>query len=313
MTVARVLKGDRAYARPSAAHRAERILAIAERLDYRPNQAAKAVRTGRFGVIALIIPGAIGGRHLPADLLDGILAETEARELHLSIAREPLPGSPPARLWRERSVDGVLLIGAMTPMLGLSTLPHVSLGVERAQASVFPDDVAAGRQATRLLRHMGHRAIAYVASPYPVGQRGGMARERGYREGLEGVAPQVLTPQVLTPMGEDHHAWARLLLTSLDRPTAVVCGSAAYALILMQVAAELGITVPQALSLIAIDSAVVDVHAGRGPTRMALPFRQVGRIGVAQLITRMTEPTCELASLGVPYELHDGGTCAPPM
>ena len=302
MTVARVLKGDRAYARPSAAQRAGRILAIAERLDYRPNQAAKAVRTGRFGVIALIVPGAIEGRHLPADLLDGILAETEARELHLSIAREPLPGGPPARLWRERSVDGVLLIGAMMPMLGLSSLPYVTLGVERTQASVFPDDVAAGRQATSLLRHLGHRAIAFIAS-----RSGEAARERGYREGLEGVAAQVITPAA-----DDHHAWARVLLTSLDRPTAVVCGSSVDALTLMQVAAELGIAVPQALSLITIDSVVVDVHASHGPTRMALPFRQVGRIGVAQLIARMTEPACELASIGVPYELRDAGTCAPP-
>ncbi len=302
MTVARVLKGDRVYARPSAAQRAARIMAIAERLDYRPNQAAKAVRTGRFGVIALIVPGAIEGRHLPVDLLDGILAETEARELHLAIAREPLPGGVPARLWRERSVDGVLVIGATRLVLGLSALPHVTLGVVQAQASVFPDDVAAGRQATTFLRHLGHRNIAYVVS-----RVGEVARERGYREGLAGGLPHLITPE-----SDDHHVWARVLLTNLDRPTAVVCGSTVDALSLLRIAAELGIAVPQALSLIAIDSVVVDVHASAGPTRMALPFRQVGCLGVTQLIARMIEPGVALPSIGVPYELRDAGTCAPP-
>jgi LacI family transcriptional regulator len=302
MTVARVLKGDRAYARPSAAQRAERIMAIAERLDYRPNQAAKAIRTGRFGVIALIVPGAVEGRHLPVDLLDGILAETEARELHLAIAREPLPGGVPARLWRERSVDGVLVIGATKLVLGLSALPHVTLGIEQAEASVFPDDVAAGRQATTFLRHLGHRHIVYVVS-----RVGEVDRERGYREGLAGAQPHLITPD-----SDDDQVWARVLLTSLDRPTAVVCGSTVDALSLLRIAAELGVAIPQALSLIAIDSVVVDVHAGSGPTRMALPFRQVGCLGVTQLIARMTEPGVVLPSIGVPYELRDAGTCAPP-
>ena len=303
MTVARVLKGDRAYARPSAAHRAGRIIAIAERLDYRPNQAAKAVRTGRFGSIALILPGAIEGRHLPADLLDGILAETEALELHLAIAREPVQGGHPARIWRERSVDGVLLVGAMSTLQGLSHLPSVTLGIVQPTASVYPDACAAGRQATTLLRRLGHRSIVYIAAI-----NGGLSVQQGYQQGLDGVPSLVIEPVV-----GDRAQWARTLLTTPNRPTAVVCAETGDAMTLLRVAAELGIVIPQAISVIAIDSQAVDVHANGGPTRMALPFRAIGRLGVTQLITRIAEPTHALPSLAVPYELRDAGTCVPPL
>ena len=302
MTVARVLKGDRAYARPSAAQRAERIIAIAERLEYRPNQAAKAVRTGRFGVIAMILPGVTEGRHLPADLLDGILAETEACEMHLAIAREPVVGGRPARLWRERAVDGVLLIGAMTLQVGLSNLPSVTLGVSRPQASVFPDACSAACQATTLLRRLGHRSIVYIATPGD-----DSAQSHGYRQGLDGAAARVIEPQA-----GDRDQWARTLLTTPGRPSAAVCGSTGDALTLLRLAAEMGVAIPQALSIIAIDSLAVDVHASGGPTRMALPFRAIGRLGVTQVIARIAEPTRELLSLAVPYELRDAGTCAPP-
>lgn len=302
MTVARVLKGDRAYARPSAAQRAERIIAIAERLEYRPNQAAKAVRTGRFGVIAMILPGVTEGRHLPADLLDGILAETEAREMHLAIAREPVVGARPARLWRERAVDGVLLIGAMTLQVGMSNLPSVTLGVARPQASVFPDAGAAARQATTLLRRLGHRSIAYIAT---FGDDS--VQKKGYQQGLDGATSLMIEPQA-----GDRDQWARTLLTAPGRPSAAVCGSTGDALTLLRLATELGVAIPQALSVIAIDSLAVDVHVSGGPTRMALPFRAIGRLGVTQVIARIAEPTRELQSLAVPYELRDAGTCAPP-
>jgi len=283
-------------------------MAIAERLSYRPNQAAKAVRTGRFGSIGLIVPAAVEGRHLPADLLDGILEETEARDLHLAVAREPVAGARPARLWRERAVDGVLWLGAMPADSGaphfstVAQVPSIALGSALPQACVYPDDVAAGRQATVLLRRLGHRRIAYVGASveHPF--------VRGYRHGLEG-----LPAQVVVPPGADRAHWARVLLSSPNRPSAMLCALPADALMVMQVAAEMGIAIPQALSLITIDAVAVDVHAHAGPTRMALPFRAIGRLGVTQLIARIAEPTRELLPLAVAYELRDGGTCAPPM
>ena len=308
MTVARVLKGDRAYARPSAERRALQIQKIAERLHYRPNQAAKAVRTGRFGVIALVIPAQTEGGFLPTELLDGILAETEARDVHLAIARIPEAGARPPRLWRERAVDGLLLVGDLQGLPEVQKLPAIVLGVQRDRDCVHPDEVAAGRQATELLRHLGHRAIVFI----------GMAnspqvclRQAGYIEALAGLSPLVVEPPFAEQVAE-RIQWARRLLSTPARPTAIVCGATGDAVPVLLAAAELGIAVPHALSIIAIDTVAMHAHLGFTPTRIVVPFQMVGRVGVAQLVEKIAHPTIGLQPASIAFELRDGGTCAPP-
>ncbi len=308
MTVARVLKGDRAYARPSAERRAQHIQKIAERLHYRPNQAAKAVRTGRFGAIALVIPAEAEGGFLPTELLAGILAETEDRDLHLAIARIPGAGTRPPRLWRERAVDGLLLVGDLRGLPEVHDLPAIVLGVRRDSDCVHPDDVAAGRQATALLRHLGHRSIVFIgmsASPRV------SERQAGYLQALEGLPSWIVEPPATDHAAERIH-WARRMLSSPARPTAVVCGATGDAVPVLLAAAELGIAVPQALSVIAIDTAAMDVHLGFTPTRVTVPFQVVGRVGVASLVEKIAHPTLALPPASIAFELRDGGTCAPP-
>ena len=298
MTVARVLKGDRAYARPSAERRARRIQEIAERFQYRPNQAAKAVRTGRFGTIALVLPAGVAGG-LPAELLEGILAETEARDVHLTIARAPILGSRPPRLWRERSADGLLLAGNVLAVPGL---PAITIGVAAASDCVYPDEIAAGRQATSLLRRLGHKSIAFVGLG---GSPAVASRQAGYLEGLEGLLPRIIEPEA-----NDRFLWARRLLATPDRPSAVVCGATGDAVPLLLAAGELGVAVPQALSVVAIDTEAVDVHLGFTPTRIVVPFHALGRLSVGCLVERIEHPERSLPPVCVPYDLRDGGTCA---
>jgi LacI family transcriptional regulator len=301
MTVARVLKGERSYARPSAELRARSIREIAARFHYRPSQAAKAVRTGRFGTLALIIPEQAEGGRLPTELLDGILAETESRDLLLNISRAVPGGTRPARLWRERSADGQLLVGALT---GVPGLPAVTLGRHEAGDCVVPDESGAGRQATVLLRHLGHRAIAFIGE---VGSVVVAERLAGYRQGLDGSAAQIIEPA-----DADRFAWARRLLATPNRPSAVVCGTSSDAVPVLMAASELGIQVPQALSVIAIDTDDVALQLGFTPTRIALPFYAIGRLGVSRLCEKIADPQTVLPPLSVPFTLRDGGTCAPP-
>jgi hypothetical protein len=53
-------------------------MAIAERLDCRPGQVAKAVCTEHLGIV-LSDPEAVEGRHLLFDLRDALRAEIEGR------------------------------------------------------------------------------------------------------------------------------------------------------------------------------------------------------------------------------------------
>jgi LacI family transcriptional regulator len=71
-TVSRVLAGKVKEQSPRIAARAARVREVAERLNYRPNEVARAVRSGRFGNVALL-QSPLRNRSLLSNLLlDGI-------------------------------------------------------------------------------------------------------------------------------------------------------------------------------------------------------------------------------------------------
>ncbi len=67
MTVSNVLNNRNKENWPSTASRAQEIRALAEQMGYRPNLAAKAVVTGKFGAIGILSP-----KSLPSAPHDGI-------------------------------------------------------------------------------------------------------------------------------------------------------------------------------------------------------------------------------------------------
>ncbi len=69
MTVSRVMSGRVAKYRP-ARERAERVLEIARRLNYRPSAAARTMATGRFRAASLLLPS---GRGFQTVLFRGLL------------------------------------------------------------------------------------------------------------------------------------------------------------------------------------------------------------------------------------------------
>ena len=85
-TVSRVLNGESEYNRPFYAERATRIKAIADKLNYQPNLAARAISTGRFGNIALIASSS-GQGGLPPHLMDGIADCASRHQQMVSVAR----------------------------------------------------------------------------------------------------------------------------------------------------------------------------------------------------------------------------------
>jgi LacI family transcriptional regulator len=93
-TVSNVLRGRNKENWACTAERAERIRAIAARLNYRPNAAAVATATGRFGAIGLLA----SRRHPHGALLDTLLNSVRhhltERELHLTLGNLPTNLSP---------------------------------------------------------------------------------------------------------------------------------------------------------------------------------------------------------------------------
>ena len=62
---------------------------VCDELGYKPNASARAIRTGRFGAVTILLSREEHSSFLPRQLLDGINDEIVQRNLSLNIAQLP--------------------------------------------------------------------------------------------------------------------------------------------------------------------------------------------------------------------------------
>ncbi|MFJ8441327.1 LacI family DNA-binding transcriptional regulator [Kitasatospora griseola] len=193
--------------------------------------------------------------------------ENVARDEGLSIVLSESAGRlTPSQTW----VDGVLARRPAEVVLVLSDLdaaqrdqltgrdiPFVVLDPAGDPADGVPavgtGNWQGGLAATRHLLDLGHRRIAVISGPS--GMMCSRARVDGYRTALE-TARLPVDPELIHE-GDFHHeagyAAARALLTRDDRPTAIFAGNDLQALGVYEAARELGLRVPQDLSVVGFD------------------------------------------------------------
>jgi DNA-binding LacI/PurR family transcriptional regulator len=126
--------------------------------------------------------------------------------------------------------------------------------------SVNVDDRGGARAAAQHVLDLGHRRVgiitldkAYYVQGVPAENRPARERMIGWRETFEagGVEPEVHAARYGPRLSVE--PIAREVLSRPDRPTAVVCFSDAFAVTTMKVAEELGLRVPEDLSIVGYD------------------------------------------------------------
>src|SRR4028119_2280943 len=168
-TVGHVLNGRANELRISATTQ-ERVQQAARELGYRPNLSARSVRTGRFGVAALIQPWR--GIYLPPGLLLGISQELHRHDMHLAISDAPQESLGEAeflpKVMRDLAADGLLVnvINEVPPAfeeaLQRSSTPAVWINTNRPFDCVHPDDFGAAQRITKQILQLGHKRIVYA-------------------------------------------------------------------------------------------------------------------------------------------------------
>jgi LacI family transcriptional regulator len=323
-TVQRILSEPLRDRRPTIVRRAERIRELALAMNYRPNAAARATRKGRFGNVALVLSAAGEGRStLPDGLLAGITHALDERNLHLTVARladERLTDAAYVpKILREWMCDGLLINynkrvpNRMVDLLERYHLPSIWLNCKRDSDCAYPDDLAAGREATRRLLALGHRRIAYVSYSYKTESLhySELDRRDGYLAAMQEAG---LTPESLdrynspsATFAQRTETWAGILARP-DRPTAAI----SYGLPehIVRAAERVGLAIPQDLSLVAFAGQVAFV--GEEVATMLVPDAEVGRAGVEMLLEKIGTPQAALAPRAIPFGFAEGRTLAPP-
>ncbi|MBS0339038.1 MAG: LacI family DNA-binding transcriptional regulator [Proteobacteria bacterium] len=258
--------------------------AAAQRLGYRPNRAASALRTGRTHTIGVLVPDITNPVFPP--ILQGIEASAAARGYFVFVANVADPALAPPIVERmlAQQVDGLVNAIARRDDPLLPYLARVGMHavlVNRADESgqlpaVVSDDRLAMKLAVEHLLSLGHRRIAHLAGPQGVPT--GVGRRQGFEQALRdhGLAPAGVVECESYSREAGRLAMRKLLAAPGKRPQALVCCNDLVALGAYDELRSQGLKVPQDISVTGHnDMPLVDM-VEPPLTTIRLPHRELG-------------------------------------
>jgi DNA-binding LacI/PurR family transcriptional regulator len=298
-----------------------RVQETARRLGYVPSPSAAGLASGQTRTVAVIVPFVT--RWFFAAVVQG--AEEVLRERGYDLLLYNLAGDASARhrvfetsLLTKR-VDAVLVLSLKPSPEELRRLeqlgrPVTIVGADLpGWATVRIDDHLAAATAMEHLLELGHRRIGYVggATEGVLDFTAPTARLAGYRDSL--VAAGLAPDPALEANGEFTFAGGmragRELLERTDPPSAVFAASDEMAIGVIRAARELGLRVPEDLSVIGIDD-----HEMAGffdLTTVAQPAHEQGRVAAQQVLRALSHPDWQPEQILLPTQLVVRTTTAP--
>jgi DNA-binding LacI/PurR family transcriptional regulator len=316
----------------------ERVLAAARELDYGgPDPRAKSLRTGRSGIIGVVVEDRLRDAFrdpMSLAMLDGIAEEAGAAGAGLLLLadtggqRIDVASAP---------MDAVILVGCSTSLdASVATLRQRGLPIVAIEAdemdgvlAIGLDNRPASRRAARYLADLGHEHVAVVtlelddthdARPIPDDwQR--IATSHTARQRLLGVREVFPDADGWVASGSSIDAGREAGLAVLGirdvdepggarRPTAVIAQSDLLAIGVLRAAAELGLRVPEDVSVVGFDGIRVDEAGGVELTTIVQPGVDKGRAAGRAAIGLIEG--AEVQRVDFTSELRVGTTTGPP-
>jgi LacI family transcriptional regulator len=256
-TVSRVLAKEAAVKK----HLREKVEAAVTELGFRPNLAARALRTNQIDVFGLIVPDITNPFF--AQLAKSIESEADLRGHSVMLANSHNDLEAERKhinILLDRSVRGILIVSASDSRVTdiRSKVPIVSLDRRYAKFPLIATDhVNGSAQMADHLYDLGHRKIAYIAGPQNT--EVGRLRLQGFVSRLEELSTpndpvdvQMFSAQFDYAAGEKI---ARQLLTDTKSkwPTAIAAASDQIAIGALRAARDLKLDVPKDVSITGFD------------------------------------------------------------
>lgn len=298
-----------------------RVQAAMDALQYRPNALGRQLRSTHTGLLGVVLPSL--ANPVFAECMQGIdeaASVTGQRVMLMTTAYDREREARAIETMLEQRVDGLILTvadaaaNAQLDRLDAERVPYVlvyndTVGQPRipARCCVTVDNRAAARDATRALLGQGHRQIRMLTGTLSASDRAAL-RHEGYREALEAadIAPQ-------PPVEIDFNADAMLptelaRLLAPPRPTAIFCSNDRLALLTIRSLREMGLRVPEDVSVIGFDGLAMGQWLMPTLATVAQPHRLIGMDAAQALARRIAGEV--VPSITLPHRLLHGGTLA---
>jgi len=289
-TVSRVLNGAGGYNEATK----KKIMQIAESLGYRRNEMARSLVKKSSNLIGIIMPSV--STIFYADIVNGIeqVAQTHGFSVILSHAGEK--GNrliDCLKMLEERKVDGLIIVSIpvneeQIQAIESLSVPYVLLSTD-TQNEQIPfikvDDYEASYTATKYLIDHGHQKIGLAGvdlSDYVAG----IPRIAGYKRALKDKGIDLSAHYIKA--GDYSFSSGKEALYAFHREqaeiTAVFCVSDEVALGVISAAFDLGIKIPEDLSIIGYDNTRVAAMAVPPLTTIEQPFQLMGEKGCIKVM-----------------------------
>lgn len=315
----------------------ERVLSAAASLGYTgPDPRAASLRRGSSGIVGVVFEEHLGAAFrdpITAVMMDGLAEGVAPLGAGLLLLRDDAGGSDAAASapnLRSAPVDAVVLVGCSGRLQdSLAAVRGRGIPVVVIEGDAGPDiprveldNREAQRHAARHLRALGHEDVVVLTLPFDATRRTGWVASTDdrdpavdvTRERLAGAVDVFRQARVYASGGsliDEGLAAGRVILADAsDRPTAVIAQSDLLAAGVVRAAEELGLAVPEDVSVTGFDGISIDGFAPYELTTLVQPAAEKGR-AAGTIVSRMIAGG-DGASVSFTCTFRPGNTTGPP-
>jgi LacI family transcriptional regulator len=275
----------------------DRVVNAAEMIDYRPNQSARRLAANRAFVIGMLYDNP--NADYVTEVQYGSLEV--CRKNGYSLLIQPYQSDSPGLiddvvdLQRQVTVDGFVVLQPLSDHHGLIHA-LISRDIPAVRVSQRPyeglpwisvGDREAADDMTEYLLNLGHRRIGFIMG-HP---EHGSSHDRldGYRSAL--IRRKIEFDEALVESGlfdyQSGYSCAQRLLQARSRPTAVFASNDHMALGVLTAAHEMGLRIPEDLSVAGFDDISMARFAWPPLTTVRQPIAQVAEVATEVLLGRL--------------------------
>jgi LacI family transcriptional regulator len=291
MTVSRVLNGSAHVSNDTA----ERVYKAIKKLQYRPNEMARALRGLKTRTIGVIVPYLYDPFFATCAHAISTVAKARGYSVILATSNEdPESEGAEAQLMLQRHVDGLVVIPAESRHSHLKRpefdqIPIVTLdrpGPDRRFDSVLVQNQTGARILTQhMISQHGHRRIAFLGLDKHLYTM--KARFDGYRRAMveAGLKPHA---SLQCSSREATAAVVAAMLREKEPPSALLGANNLTMRYILQALLDEGIRIPESLALAGFDDFELAEVLHPTLTVMRQPASDIGTVGAELLFDRLS-------------------------
>ena len=276
----------------------ERVLRVIEELDFRPNAAARYMRTGQSQLIGFLTDE-VAQNVFSYDLIIGAQQaawEHEKLLFLLNTGNDPQVETRAINMMRDHQVEGIIYATMYHREIRHSQFPEDipivlvnCFADDRSLPSIVPDEMGGGRLATETLLEHGHRRVGFVnvaaREPAPLG------RLEGYRQALANYGipyDEALVRFIEEPfegLATSTYDCVLSLLQMSNPPTGIFCFNDMMALGAYDAVRKSDLRIPDDVAIVGFDNVEILAAQVHPPlTTIELPVFEMGQLAVRMLL-----------------------------